>query len=59
MGLDEFEANLMIAGIQHRAGEPIRTDQPDDLSRRSWPALLLTALAVQAAIVAGMWKVLA
>jgi hypothetical protein len=55
-GIGRFEANLIIASVQYRHGMKLA---PDARPSRRWLAPVLAFAAVQGAIVAGVWYLVA
>jgi len=59
-GIGRFEANLIIAAVQHQAGEarpvePIAARSASASSSSPWMLVIVGFLATQCAIVAGIW----
>ena len=54
LGINRFEANLIIAIVQHRRSLP----PPPPPTGSHWPMIMAVAVAVQAAIVAAIWRLL-
>ena len=58
-GIGRFEANLIIAAVLHRQGLGQEYELPPTSGGvMGWVAPVLTFVGVQAAIVAGAWRVL-
>jgi len=57
IGIGRFEANLIIAAIQHRCGSSVSLSEPD-FRPLSKGVVVLTAAILQASILAGAWFVL-
>lgn len=59
-GIGRFEANLIIAAVQHEAGERLGAERVRSNSRTvpSWLSIALAALATQAAILFGFWSLI-
>ncbi len=56
-GIERFEANLLIATVQHQVKRRLGHISPPDRSRR-W-SLAIAALVIQSAIVSAFWWLLA
>jgi hypothetical protein len=59
-GIGRFEANLIIAAVQHEAGERAAMNpvEPPPRPRASWVAVVITVIATQAAIILGAWSLI-
>jgi len=56
LGIGRFEANLIIAAVQHRAGGAARPESDDEKANRLGSGVFfITAAIVQATILAGVW----
>jgi hypothetical protein len=53
-GIGRFEANLIIAAVQHRVDGSV-SEAPEPAARSSGPKALLLAGVVQATILVGVW----
>lgn len=61
LGLGRFEANLLIATVQHHRRGQFDAAEPGDFARRPWGAwqvLTLSLIVEAAALVAGWWAML-
>lgn len=59
-GIGRFEANLIIAAVQHQAGEtrvtePVAARSASSSSSSSWMAVVIAFAATQCAILTGLW----
>jgi hypothetical protein len=54
-GIGRFEANLIIAAVQHEAGERRGVESIVPSSSSSWIPLIVGICATQGAIFAGLW----
>jgi hypothetical protein len=52
LGISRFEANLIIATVQHRCETP----PPPPTAKSYWPTLIVVVIALQAAIVLMVWR---
>jgi len=59
-GIGRFEANLIIAAIQHEAGERavVEETRPSRRSFPSWLPVSIAAIATQVAILLGVWSLI-
>jgi hypothetical protein len=59
-GIGRFEANLIIAAVQHEAGERVVVEGIRSSRRTfpSWLPLALAAIATQVAILLGVWSLI-
>jgi hypothetical protein len=57
MGIGRFEANLVIATVQHRRGIEFDITKPAD-SARNWPGLMAACLIVQSLIIGAIYFLL-
>jgi len=56
MGIEKFEANLLIAAVQHRAPIPTKASAASRIvPRQQFLGTAITIAAVQAAIIGGIW----
>jgi hypothetical protein len=56
-GIGRFEANLIIAAVQHEAGER-RATEPVSTTSRSWIRAAVAVVATQGAIVLALWSLI-
>jgi hypothetical protein len=56
-GIGRFEANLIIAAVQHEAGER-RVTEPVSTTSRSWIGAAVAVVATQGAIVLALWSLI-
>jgi hypothetical protein len=55
MGIGRFDANLIIATVQHRFGQPPAAEPTaDSTPRQGWLPLLLVFLCIQGLILTGL-----
>lgn len=59
-GIGRFEANLIIAAVQHEARERLGTDEtrPSRRTFPSWFSVALAVIATQTAILLGVWSLI-
>jgi hypothetical protein len=58
LGISRFQANLMIAAVQHQLGDEI-TGLPAQQSRSRWPLIMVAVLVLQSGIVLAAWELFA
>jgi hypothetical protein len=59
-GIGRFEANLIIAAVQHEAGERAGMNPVQQFSQSwsSWASAAIAVIATQAAIILGAWSLI-
>jgi hypothetical protein len=59
MGIDRFQANLIIAAVQHAQAHAEHQDDGVSATLAGWRCTLALFLLTQAAIAFALWRILA